>query len=446
MPSTYSSNLRLELQATGENTSTWGVRANNDFELIEDAIAGLATVAMGNANVSLSALNGATDQSRNMFVSLTGANTAIRVVTIPSVSKLYFIGNFTSGGFDIQVKTAAGAALNIANGVWSIVNCDGTNCNNIYDINALRLNGQLAAYYTNSSNQNAGTLADARLPTILSSKGIGVAPNASKFNASTPGIAFGDDDTGIRQNGDGQLEILTNNVVRMIINGVGAASINGGSVWTGVNQGPGTGMNADLLDGMHAADILAAAASFPSGTRIAFQQTSAPTGWTKDTTHNNKAMRLVSGTVTSGGSVAFTSAFTSQGVSGSISSVAAGGTVGSYALTTADLPSHSHDWGNLSGFTNTTGDHSHTFPTRNDGSGGTGEVGLTNPGATSSKTTSTTGNHSHTVTINSGSTGFTGSNGGHSHSFSGASHNHTFTGNAINLDVQYVDFIICQKN
>lgn len=446
MPSTYSSNLRLELQATGENTSTWGVRANNDFELIEDAIAGLATVAMGNANVTLSALNGAVDQSRNMFVNFTGANTAIRVVTIPSVSKMYFIGNSTTGGFDIQVKTAAGSAVNVPASSWAIVICDGTNCTTSFSNNVSYLGGQVSSYYTNSSNQNAGTLADARLPTILSSKGIGVAPNASKFNASTPGLALGDDDTGIRQNGDGQFEILTNNVVRMIINGTGATTLNGGTVWTSANDGSGSGLDADLLDGMHAADILAAAASFPSGTRIAFQQTSAPTGWTKDTTHNNKAMRLVSGTVTSGGSVAFTSAFTSQGVSGSISSVAAGGTVGSYALTTADLPSHSHDWGNLSGFTNTTGDHSHTFPTRNDGSGGTGEVGLTNPGATSSKTTSTTGNHSHTVTINSGSTGFTGSNNGHSHSFSGASHNHTFTGNAINLDVQYVDFIICQKN
>jgi hypothetical protein len=36
-----------------------------------------------------------------------------------------------------------------------------------------------------------------------------------------------------------------------------------------------------------------------------FQQTAAPTGWTKDTTHNDKALRLTSGTVGTGGSVAF---------------------------------------------------------------------------------------------------------------------------------------------
>src|SRR6478609_1788711 len=141
MPSTYSSNLRLELQATGENTSTWGVRAINDFELIEDAIAGYVSVPMADANVTLSALNGATDQSRNMMVQFTGANTAIRVVTIPSVSKMYFIGNATSGGFDIQVKTSAGTAVNILPGSWCIVMCDGTNCTNSFAISAAYVGG-----------------------------------------------------------------------------------------------------------------------------------------------------------------------------------------------------------------------------------------------------------------------------------------------------------------
>ena len=34
----------------------------------------------------------------------------------------------------------------------------------------------------------------------------------------------------------------------------------------------------------------------PSGTKMLFQQTSAPTGWTKITTHNDKAIRVAPGT------------------------------------------------------------------------------------------------------------------------------------------------------
>ena len=50
------------------------------------------------------------------------------------------------------------------------------------------------------------------------------------------------------------------------------------------------------------------AVSLPRGTQMLFQQTAAPVGWTKQTTHNDKALRVVSGTASSGGSVAFSTA------------------------------------------------------------------------------------------------------------------------------------------
>jgi len=54
------------------------------------------------------------------------------------------------------------------------------------------------------------------------------------------------------------------------------------------------------------------AAGAPTGTKALFQQTAAPTGWTKDTTHNDKALRIVSGTASTGGTTAFTSVFTAR--------------------------------------------------------------------------------------------------------------------------------------
>lgn len=52
-----------------------------------------------------------------------------------------------------------------------------------------------------------------------------------------------------------------------------------------------------------------AASPIPSGTLMLFQQSSAPTGWTKATTHNDKALRVVSGSASSGGSSAFSTVF-----------------------------------------------------------------------------------------------------------------------------------------
>ncbi len=50
-------------------------------------------------------------------------------------------------------------------------------------------------------------------------------------------------------------------------------------------------------------------ASFSAGTAMLFIQTAAPTGWTKSTTHNDKALRIVNGPAGSGGSVAFSTVF-----------------------------------------------------------------------------------------------------------------------------------------
>lgn len=70
---------------------------------------------------------------------------------------------------------------------------------------------------------------------------------------------------------------------------------------------------------------------FPAGTVMLFVQTTAPTGWTKSTTHNDKALRVVNGVAGSGGSVGFTTAFTA-GLSG-----------GATTLSTAQMPSHTHN-------------------------------------------------------------------------------------------------------
>jgi hypothetical protein len=83
---------------------------------------------------------------------------------------------------------------------------------------------------------------------------------------------------------------------------------------------------------------------FDSGTVMLFVQTAAPTGWTKSTTHDNKALRIVSGSAASGGSSGFTTAFNSSG------------SVGATTLTTAQIPSHTHTVARASeagGFTTT---------------------------------------------------------------------------------------------
>ena len=78
-------------------------------------------------------------------------------------------------------------------------------------------------------------------------------------------------------------------------------------------------------------DVLVTA-GLPAGTRLLFQQTAAPTGWTKDTTHDDKAIRVVSGTVSNGGVDSFSTTF------------GAGKTTASHTLSTPQMPAHGHPY------------------------------------------------------------------------------------------------------
>lgn len=151
------------------------------------------------------------------------------------------------------------------------------------------------------------------------------------------------------------------------------------------------------LDKGNAGQVLEAMNSlykgFPSGTKMLFQQTAAPAGWTKDVTHNNKALRVVNGAASSGGTVAFTTAFASKAVAG---------TVGNTTLTTAQMPSHTHGVGNTSAV-------------------------FYSGGANDNKA-------SNSTAVLSSATGGDGA------------HTHSFAGTAIDLAVQYVDIIIATKD
>ena len=128
MASTYSSRLRLELMANGDQSGTWGTTNNTNIgTLLEEAISGWESIATANADVTLTTNNGASDQARKALLQFTGALTANRNVIVPAVSKLYFIDNACSGSYSLIVKPSAGTGVTVPNGTKTVVYCDGTN-------------------------------------------------------------------------------------------------------------------------------------------------------------------------------------------------------------------------------------------------------------------------------------------------------------------------------
>jgi len=132
MASTYSSDLKIELMATGENAGTWGTKTNTNLNLIQQAIAGYqeVSIAGGAQTTALVMTDGTISNARNAVIKFTGTITGNQIVTIPnSIEKVYTLINGTSGSYTVQFKTVSGTGFTFSatekNAV--LVYSDGTN-------------------------------------------------------------------------------------------------------------------------------------------------------------------------------------------------------------------------------------------------------------------------------------------------------------------------------
>lgn len=238
--------------------------------------------------------------------------------------------------------------------------------------------------------------------TLNAADGALVVPGATAPAQTAEGSVVWDTDGDVLTvgTGTGRKTLVDTDSAQSLANkSIPASSIGSGTMAT-ARLGSGTANNTTFLRGDQTWQaITIPAGPIPSGSAMLFVQTAAPTGWTKSTTHNDKALRVVSGTAGSGGSAAFTTAFGTPSVSGTV-----GGTVGSTTLSTAQMPSHAHQ-----------------LPAN---TCGTGVAGNFAPGSYAANTTNTAGG-----------------GGSHNHSFSGSLSSATAA-----INVAYVDTIIATKD
>ena len=128
MASQYTTSLKIQEIGNGEQSGVWGTTTNTNWQLAEQAIAGVQTITMANANYTLSNLNGVLDEARNMVLVVQGTNSGIYQVVAPlNQPKMYVISNQTSGGYAITIGASSGSVITIPNGVTAQVYTDGTN-------------------------------------------------------------------------------------------------------------------------------------------------------------------------------------------------------------------------------------------------------------------------------------------------------------------------------
>jgi len=129
MASTYTTSLNLELQASGENSGTWGTKTNTNISLLETAICGgsSSSLAITATSQSLTASDGSADQSRRAVLKLTGTLTGNTTLSSEAVEKIYWIDNqATMSTYTLTFKPAGGSGVSLASGRKHLIFQDGS--------------------------------------------------------------------------------------------------------------------------------------------------------------------------------------------------------------------------------------------------------------------------------------------------------------------------------
>jgi len=132
MASKASDQLKAELQADGENDTTWGQKLNVAVERLEQAITGETDIALSSSDYTLddtqySKGSGTTAEAHRFKLNCTGTLTSNVNVIVPAREKFYLVNNDTSGAYTVTVKTSGGSGIAVTQGEKAFLWCDATN-------------------------------------------------------------------------------------------------------------------------------------------------------------------------------------------------------------------------------------------------------------------------------------------------------------------------------
>jgi hypothetical protein len=205
MASSYSTDLKLELMVTGENSGTWGDKTNSNLNLLQQAIAGFQSIALTSVNTTLAMTNATVSNARNAVLQFTGTITANCTVFIETgIEKTYIVDNATSGAFTVALNQVGGSSViwGTTDKSYKIIYLDGTNPIDVgNDLSTIRLPNQNEVRFGDADNSNyislraGATIASNvsfTLPTADGTSGQAIVTNGSgALSFATAGITTG---------------------------------------------------------------------------------------------------------------------------------------------------------------------------------------------------------------------------------------------------------------
>ena len=125
MPSTYTSNLGIELPADGELDGVWGDVTNDNMSILDRGINGVLSLSLSGTTSTLTTSDGALSDGQYKLLLLTGSPSGTHTITLSptDAQKIYFVRNTTAQS--VIFTQGSGGNVTIATGDSGIIYADG---------------------------------------------------------------------------------------------------------------------------------------------------------------------------------------------------------------------------------------------------------------------------------------------------------------------------------
>lgn len=195
MPSSYTSNLGIELPADGELDGVWGDAVNDNMLILDRAINGSVVLSLSGTSSNLTTTDGTLSNGQYKLLVLGGTPSGTHTVTIVpnDAQKIYFVYNLS--GQSVVFSQGSGTSVTIANGDSGLIYSDGgggaagvVNITDHFAMNSVRITGGTITGITDIAVADGGTgassAADAR-----TNLGLAIGTNVQAWDVNLDQIA-----------------------------------------------------------------------------------------------------------------------------------------------------------------------------------------------------------------------------------------------------------------
>jgi hypothetical protein len=164
MPSTYTTNLGIELPADGELDGTWGDVVNENMDILDRAINGSVLLSLSGTSSTLSTTDGTLSNGQFKLLVLGGSPSGTHTITIdPSdAQKIYFVRNTSAQS--VVFTQGSGGNVTIAAGDSGVIYSDGggagaavVNITNDFAMSSVKITGGSITGITDLAVADGGT-------------------------------------------------------------------------------------------------------------------------------------------------------------------------------------------------------------------------------------------------------------------------------------------------